>query len=136
MQITNKSASKTFDALTRGMNHVGDHKKIENSPFMPLYIEVVDRQGSNSLRISICHYGSQNGDLMHDPEICFIRVPGIDGKGMYSPYYYRNDYLGIEQFPVEFDDNGAVKSFKPKMQKDIIAFANQWAKNLREQGFI
>lgn len=136
MQAINQYASKTFDVLTSDMSKIGDHKTIENSPFMPLSIEVIDKQGTNGLRISICHYGSQNGDLMRDPEICFIKVPGIAGKGIYAPYYYRNDYLGVEQFPVEFDSNGAVKSTKFGMQKDIVAFANQWAKNLKEQGFV
>jgi hypothetical protein len=135
MRKINDKAGKVFDALTKGMK-LGDHKKIENKPYMPLSIEVIDRQGTNGLRISFCHYGEQNGDLMRDPEICFIRVSGINGAGIWAPYYYRNDYLGIEQFACNFDENGAVATFKPRMQKDIAIFAGTWAQNLKEQGFL
>lgn len=137
MQHINQKAGLVFDKLTQGMDKVGDHRKIENGAFMPLSIEVIDTQGCNGgLRISICHYGEQNGDLMRDPEICFIKVPGINNKGIYAPYYFRNDYLNIEQTPVEFDDNGAVVRVQHFLQKDIAIFAGQWAANLKEQGFI
>lgn len=134
MQAINQKAKAIFDALTNDLTKIGDHKKIENGPYMPLSIEVIDKQGPHGLRISFCHYGEQNGDLMRDPEICFIKIPSEYGG--YYPYYYRNDYLGIEQFPVEFDDNGALIGYNPKQQKDIAVFAGQWAANLKEQGFM
>jgi len=136
MQKVNQKAARVFDTLTKGMEKVGDHKKIINEPFMPLCIEVIDKQGPNGLRISFCHYGEQNGDLMRDPEICFIKVQGINGAGMYAPYYFRNDYQGVEQFAVNFGDNGAMISYYAKQQRDIATFAGIWAENLKNQGFI
>lgn len=137
MQHINQKAGLVFDKLTQGMDKVGDHRKIENGAFMPLSIEVIDTQGCNGgLRISICHYGEQNGDAMRDPEICFIKVPGLNGKGIYAPYYYRNDYLNVEQTPVKFNEGGAVERVAHFQQKDIAIFAGQWAANLKEQGFI
>jgi hypothetical protein len=136
MQKINQKAGLVFDQLTKGMAKIGDHKKIENKPYMALCIEVIGKQGANGLQISFCHYGEQNGDAMRDPEVCFIMVPGVDNKGIWAPYYYRNDYLGVEQFAVDFDDNGAIESFKPKMQKDIATFSGIWAANLKDQGFI
>ena len=133
MKAINKAAKAIFDALTSDLVKVGDHKKIENGAFMPLSIEVIDKQGPNSVRISFCHYGEQNGDLMRDPEICFIRILGEHGG--YYPYYFRNDYLGVEQFPVEFNANGAMLGYNEKQQRDIAVFAGQWASNLKEQGF-
>lgn len=134
MQAINKKAKAVFDALTSDLVKIGDHKKIESGAFMPLSIEVIDKQGTSGLRISFCHYGEQNGDLMRDPEICFIKIAGEFGG--YYPYYFRNDYMGVEQFPVEFDDNGAMVSYLPKQQREIAVFAGQWATNLKEQGFV
>jgi hypothetical protein len=48
--------------------------------------------------ISVAHYGEQNGDLMRDPEMCFELSLPFGGKLTLDPFYWRNDYLGIEQW--------------------------------------
>lgn len=67
--------------------------KIEHEPYMALVIEAIGESGPARLpAISVCHYGEQNGDLMRDPEMCFE----VHDKTL-DPFYFRNDYLGIEQ---------------------------------------
>ena len=77
--------------------HHGLYLKIENPPFMALVIEATDESGPCGLpAISVAHYGEQNGDLMRDPEMCFEL--GFAVGAHLTPFYFRNDYLGIEQF--------------------------------------
>lgn len=135
MRSINQEARKTLDALTKGLKEVGDHRKIENGAFMPLSIEIIDSYGRDEgLMVSICHYGEQNGDLMRDPEVCLIKAKADNN---YYPYYFRNDYLGVEQFAVEFEPDGSgIASYLPKRQREIAVFCGQWAQNLKEQGFI
>jgi hypothetical protein len=71
------------------------HLKIENEPYMPLTIERLgDAYGGNAGLYSLCHYYEQNGDLMQDPEMCFVFVDGrtSENKGcekvQVAPYYF------------------------------------------------
>lgn len=69
--------------------------KIENPPYMELVIEATDESGPCGLpSLSVAHYGEQNGDLMRDPEMCFEL--GFAGGAHLNPFYWRNDYAGIE----------------------------------------
>jgi hypothetical protein len=135
MRKISLEAKKVLDALTKDLQHVGDHKKLENKPFMPLSIEIVDTYGRDEgLKISLCHYGEQNGDLMRDPEICLIKS---SSDGNYYPYYYRNDYMGVEQFPVKFDpSDGSIQGYRRGQQREIAIFMGQWCENLKAQGFL
>ena len=86
MKTLNEKASQIFSALLACNQSV-----IDNSKFMPVYINLI-RTVNEFKEISIAHYGSQNGDLMRDPEMVII----YDTKtGDYIPSYYRNDYMGI-----------------------------------------
>ena len=77
--------------------HHGLYLKIDNPPFMELVIEATDESGPCGLpALSVCHYGEQNGDLMRDPEMCFEL--GFAGGAHLNPFYWRNDYVAIEQW--------------------------------------
>ncbi len=79
-----------------GWNH-GLHLRIENPPYMALVLEATDDSGPCGLPVlSVCHYGEQNGDVMRDPEMLF--EIGHAGGIHLNPFYYRNDYLGVEQW--------------------------------------
>jgi hypothetical protein len=79
-----------------GWNH-GLSLRIDNPPYMPLSIEATDESGPCGLpALSVAHYGEQNGDLMRDPEMCFEL--GLAGGAHLNPFYWRNDYVGIEQW--------------------------------------
>lgn len=63
-------------------------------------VEALDESGPLGLpAISVAHYGQQNGDPMRDPEMCFEVVkPPTDGDLSLDPFYWRNDYVAVEQF--------------------------------------
>lgn len=109
----------------------GDHAKIHNGSWMPLTIEKIGQGPNGHQAVSICHYGEQEGDLMRDPEICFEVV----GNEVF-PYYFRNDYAGLEQVVYVSDENGKVTHVRPRLKKEIESFLRIWNRNLKEQGFL
>jgi hypothetical protein len=112
--------------------HHGLYLKIENPPFMALVIEATDESGPCGLpAISVCHYGEQNGDLMRDPEMCF--EVGLAGGAHLNPFYYRNDYAGVEQWS-RFIREGHY-CYHSQLYDEHERFAKLWDKNLREQRF-
>ena len=109
--------------------HHGLYLKIEDLPYMALVIEATDESGPCGLPcISVAHYGEQNGDLMRDPEMCFEL-----GRAYLDPFYFRNDYLGVEQWSRLIDGTNYVIHSELHRQHD--QFAKQWDNNLRLQGF-
>ncbi len=118
--------------LAGGWHH-GLYLKIENPPFMALVIESTDESGPCGFpAISVAHYGEQNGDLMRDPEMCFEL--GFAVGAHLTPFYFRNDYLGIEQFSRTTEGDNYV--FDRDLYDQHEKFAALWDKNLSRQGFI
>jgi hypothetical protein len=112
--------------------HHGLYLKIENPPFMELVIEATDESGPCGLpAISVAHYGEQNGDLMRDPEMCFEL--GLAGGAHLNPFYWRNDYVAVEQWSRFITDSNYV--FHTELHRQHEEFAKLWDKNLRLQGF-
>ena len=106
--------------------------KIENPPYMELVIEATDESGPCGLpALSVAHYGEQNGDLMRDPEMCFEL--GFAGATHLNPFYWRNDYVGIEQWS-RFIQEGNY-CYHPQLHTQHENFAKTWDNNLRQQGF-
>ena len=116
---------------TGGWRH-GLHLRIENPPYMALVIEATDESGPCGLpAISVCHYGEQNGDAMRDPEMCFEL--GFGGGPHLNAFYWRNDYVGIEQWS-RFIREGHY-CYHSQLHAEHERFAKLWDKNLRQQGF-
>ena len=114
-----------------GWNH-GLHLHIENPPYMALVIEATDESGPCGLpALSVCHYGEQNGDTMRDPEMLFEL--GFVGGAHLNPFYWRNDYVAIEQWS-RFIREGTY-CFHTQLHKEHERFAAPWDKNLLDQGF-
>jgi hypothetical protein len=109
--------------------------KIENPPYMALVVEAVPEPGPLNLpSISVAHYGEQNGDLMRDPEMCFeLSKPPLCSLEL-SAFYFRNDYMGVEQYSRYQDGNNYV--FVPNLYQQHIDFARMWDRNLRDQRFL
>ncbi len=108
---------------------------IENPPYMALVIEATPEPGPLGVpAISVAHYGEQNGDLMRDPEMCFELSNPLGMGWILSPFYFRNDYLGVEQFSRSRKGDNYV--FVPGLLREHESFARVWDKNLRAQGFI
>jgi len=112
--------------------HHGLYLKIENPPFMELVIEATDQSGPCGLpAISVCHYGEQNGDAMRDPEMMFEL--GLAGGAHLNPFYWRNDYVAVEQWSRFIRDDHY--AFHTELHRQHEEFAKLWDKNLRSQGF-
>ena len=75
--------------------------KIDNSDgtFMPVILEVIFEDERMRI-ISLAHYYLQQGDLMADPEMCFIFDKE---KGGYWPSYFKQDSFGMEEESIIFD---------------------------------
>lgn len=131
MKHLNAKASKIMDTLTEGVIDYDHARKIQNNPsksIMAVHVEMVNMIPQGPV-FSVAHYYVQNGDLMRDPDMTFLR--GADGE--YYPLSYQQDGLGIYQDAIEWDDSGNMKGFRPKMQADMVSFANDWMENIRDQ---
>ena len=91
---------------------------------MPLHLEWI---GANEIAVS--HTYVQNGDLMRDPELTF-RVDRE--KGTIEPLTFQQDgsiQIYQEVYP---EPNRWI----PQLSRDLSTFAQQWFKNISEQGYL
>ena len=113
--------------------HHGLYLKIDNPPFMELVIEATDESGPCGLPVvSVAHYGLQNGDPMRDPEMCFEL--GLGGGAHLNPFYWRNDYVAVEQWSRNIVRDRYV--FLVALHEQHEHFARTWDANLRAQGYL
>ncbi|HTE11826.1 MAG TPA: hypothetical protein VK645_12660 [Chitinophagaceae bacterium] len=116
-----------------------DHIKIESKSFMPLTLEFLHnvQTGTEQGKLySLSHTYVQNGDLMRDPEMCFIAVANPDGiSTAIYPQMYQQDSLGLYEESVHINE-GKVTGSIPVWQASHCAFANMWFKNILAQGFL
>jgi hypothetical protein len=112
--------------------HPGLYLRIDNAPYMELVIEAMDESGPMGLpAISVAHYGEQNGDLMRDPEMCFEL--GLAGGAHLDPWYWRNDYVAVEQWSRNIVRDNYV--YLVQLHEQHVRCAKTWDNNLRLQGF-
>lgn len=138
METLNQITTKIFHALIEKM-HGQQHLKIYNEPFMPLTIEWIDEPIATpwglATQYSLCHYYEQNGDLMQDPEVCFVMVDADGLPAKVFPLTFCQANLGIYKAPVSFKE-GKIWNYDHKGQAEITRFTNQWLRNLKAQGFL
>ena len=130
MKPINQQAKKVMDVLTERMDHeTSDHKQIDNSKgaFMQVHMELIGKCNLGPI-YSITHYYKQNGDLMRDPDMEFIK----GGDGEYYPISFWQDAPLKRDEAVEWKD-GEISGIKPKLQAELATFANTWMKNIKEQ---
>jgi hypothetical protein len=144
MKTLNQFSTKTFCSLLDHMNG-HQHLKIINEPFMPLTIEKIgeniDTYWGEASLYSLCHYYEQNGDLVQDPEMCFIvagrpeeKIGSFEGIKI-IPYMYQQANLGIYEESITFKNN-EMEKYSRTLQLHHVVFANQWLQNIVEQGFL
>jgi hypothetical protein len=113
--------------------HHGLYLKIDNAPYMELVIEAMDESGPCGLpALSVCRYREVNGDLMRDPEMCFEL--GLLGGAHLTVFYYRNDFLGVEQWSRFIRDGNYC--FHPQWFEQQEDLARLWDKALEQQRFV
>jgi len=112
----------------------GFYIKVKNEPWMDLVIEDTHELGPNNLPvISVAHYSKQHGDLMRDPEMLF-EMEKSGTEITLTPFYWRNDYAGIEQYSASRVESQWIVN--AKLRLDQVAFARTWDSNLRAQNFV
>lgn len=128
MKHLNTDTTRVFFALIKDIQNmqvgVNSYCTFDNDKsFMAVHVEKIDDD-----EYSIAHYGTDkmNNDLMRDPEMVFR----VDGNKVF-PIYWRNDYIGIEEFSAKLD-NGQWK-VNEKLQAEHTEFANQWMMNIMQQ---
>lgn len=129
MKTINKISNRVLSYLVNQAIQNDGHIKISNDKtFMPVCVEVID-ENDNYRFISVAHYYEQNGDLMADPEMCFIQYKV---SNEFVPYYYKMDAFGTYQESVTIEDGKPTK-YAPRLQAAHTTFANIWFKNIKFQ---
>ena len=124
MTTVSRNAAAVLDELTADLN-VGDSRKVDRGlGFMPVHIEHLQRSGLG-LHYSLAHYYEQNGDLVPDPDVVFVR--GADG---WSPISFQ-DSLAF-RVAVHFHEDSTIE-VDEKEQRDLVRFCNHWMRNVQEQ---
>jgi Domain of unknown function (DUF6908) len=125
----NKTAKRILDKLTEGLDKLGDHKEIDNTDgaFMSAHVEHIGDTYVGPM-FSVTHYYKQNGDMMKDPDMTFLRTE----SGEYFPLEFQQDNMGIYQRAVHWEGN-RIQSYNKALQKDLASFAGTWMRNIKSQ---
>lgn len=135
MVAVTKTANKILKILTDGLNDETRSRKIMNSTsFMPVSVEYLYSTHEGDF-FSVAHYYEQNGDLMRDPEIVFLRKENKIEKGCLSfyPTSFIQDNIGVYKEFLKYDDNNKIIAFNAKSQSSCSSFCTLWMKNIKEQ---
>jgi hypothetical protein len=143
MKKINEQSTRIFCSLLKKLNQE-QYIKITVDGFMPLTMELLEIKIAAPFGVatlySLCHHYVQNGDLLRDPEMCFLVVDkGTNFNDHHAveiyPQMYQLDNLGIYEESICIE-NGSVKSFIKLWQWAHCNFANIWLNNIKHQGFL
>lgn len=101
------------------------HLRLEQNGYMPLVIEKIGQY-----RVSVAHYFRQNGDSIADPDVVFFT-----GYSEWVPIEIQQ-VMGFHRYAELAVDEGSIERFAPRGQADLALFTNQWARNLKQQGWL
>ena len=132
MKAISQRAKKVMDVLTSYIDGANDHKVIDhtNGAFMPVHVEHIRKCNLGQI-YSITHYYEQNGDLMRDPDMEFIK----GGDGEYYPISFWQD-SPLKRDEVVVWKDGEITGWMGKEQAELATFANTWMKNIKEQQWL
>ncbi|MDE6591283.1 MAG: hypothetical protein K2K53_13285, partial [Oscillospiraceae bacterium] len=123
-ELNYRTLSKLFPEVASGEYRYLKLEAGEGGGMMPLHLEWIGQD-----EISVSHTFVQNGDLMRDPEMTF-RVDRE--KGTLEPLTFQQDG-GLPIYQEVYPEPG---KRVPKLRNDLNAFAQQWFKNISEQGYL
>jgi len=127
MKAINAKSERILRALIAKLDADGYAKVDAGDGYMPVSIERIGTVAMGDI-FSIAHYGESNSDLMADPEMTVLVTANA---GCY-PLSYRNDFAGVDQNVIEWED-GKIKGYRPKLQRDLASFFGQWMSNVQQQ---
>ena len=130
MKKVSVAGTKIFEKIVAKLGE-DSHKRFEPNcaACMRLSVEKIGNVttlGKDWQLISFAHYYEQNGDLMADPEVCYMY--NAEEHEVF-PYYVKMDGIGLESTLYDFVDN----SFRPKAQRDMATFSTTWFNNIKDQ---
>ena len=82
--------------------------------------------------ISVAHYFEMNGDLVAEPDIVFF----VDFSGAWFPISISQSITGWRECAQLTDTGIAIARYNPQAQKDLAEFAEMWAQNIKDQGWL
>ena len=131
MKKLSKVSAKTFNKLIDQLDEERSFK-IDNSggTFMPLSVEKlmdVEFMGNPATIYSLAHYFEQNGDLVPDPDMTFIRL--ANNSEVIFPASFQNSF-GYREAIMQKENGWAYSS---QELADQVSFANMWLRNIRHQ---
>src|SRR5688572_17664601 len=118
MELRNlsSSAAAVLHELTANLD-VGDSRKMDRGlGYMPVHVECLRRTGLGLL-YSVAHYYEQNGDLVPDPDVVFVRR--TEG---WSPVSFQNSLAF--RVAVHFHHDSTIE-VDEKEQRELVSFSNQ-----------
>ena len=124
MRPLTKPHAAILDALTAGLSDDCCHKKLDNAPgsFLPAVIEKIGPE-----RFSVTHYVKENGDLVPDPDMEFVRQDG----GWYPVAL--TQMFGLFTLAATTDEHGRIVSCKRAAYDDLRRFAGTFLTNVKVQ---
>jgi hypothetical protein len=135
-QQATKIAIKLFELM---LEHDGNYVLNTNetdSGIMAVHIEkkeaiitIIPGETSFKNIFSLAHYFMQDGELLSDPYMEFMVSDNLEKV---IPILFRQDSPYTHQ-DVFIRENGQIRSYRPKWQKDMTDFANLWMKNIKHQ---
>ncbi|WP_146202940.1 DUF6908 domain-containing protein [Pedobacter paludis] len=140
MESLDLNSTKIFCELLERMNGKG-HCKLLSPGYTPLTIEKLGGKFSSIWGkghfYSLCHYCKRQGDLMQDPEMCFLVVDNREFPQDFEsvhilPYSFQNALLGIYEESITFLSD-SVGVFLPRKHSEHLDFATMWLENIKFQ---
>jgi hypothetical protein len=129
MTALNANAANVLAKMVSLAVENGGYTRIEtNGTFMGVSVEVL-HENAKYRCISVAHYSESCGDLMADPEMCFLEYR--TAKEFY-PISFKNDWMGYDRQSVILEWLQPVQIIHD-MQHDQAKFADTWMRNIKEQ---
>ena len=108
------------------LEYLATQKRIDNGGgFMAVCIERLSPK-----RIAIAHYFEQNGDLVQDPEMVFLR----SDDGNWMPVSIQHPYMPVMD-ALELGDDEQITGYRKGLVRELKSFGAWWRANIvRQQG--
>lgn len=126
MKTLNPKAKAIMNKIVAKMRN--GYLKIDTNPdFMPFIIEEIFENAEYKI-YSIGHYSMMNGTRMSDPQ---QNIVTIKSTGEYLPISLKQDYVGIDENSVIFEDQEIVE--EKQTQSYHAYFCDIWLESLERQ---
>lgn len=124
-----KLLQKLFDRSGLKVEGEWHFRKLQAEGYMPLSIDRLGRSERGFIFFALAHNSVQNGDVMADPDMEVVFIPG--DKPRLRALHYQNDYARVFRTTASMDHQ---QSLGEPMQVSSDQFLELWLRNLLDQG--